>query len=57
MVIVSLPNVPVFFDVIERGDLYAVLRNRTSGDEFVVTERTFREFRTVTHPSIRKSRI
>jgi hypothetical protein len=57
MVIVSLPNVPVFFEVIERGDLYAVLRNRTSGDEFVVTERTFREFKTVTHPSIRKSRI
>jgi hypothetical protein len=57
MVIVSLPNVPIFFEVIERGDLYAVLRNRTSGDEFVVSERTFRKFRTVTHPCIRKSSI
>ena len=51
--IVHLPNSNEFFDVIEEGDLYAVLRNRKTGDEFVVSRRTFREFRTVTHPSVR----
>jgi hypothetical protein len=57
MVIVSLPNAPVFFDVIERGDLYAVLRNRSTLDEFVVSERTYRQFVTVTHPCIKKEKI
>ena len=54
MKIVHLPTSNEFFDVIEEGDLYAVLRHRRSGDEFVVGRRDFRQFVTVTHPCVRK---
>lgn len=53
MKIVTLDTSREFFDVLEEHDLYAVLRNRKTGDEFVVSLRTFREFRTVTHPCVR----
>ena len=53
MKIVTLDTSGELFDVLEEHDLYAVLRNRKTGDEFVVSLRTFREFRTLTHPCMR----
>ena len=53
MKIVHLETSNEFFDVLIEHDLYIVLRHRRSGDEFVVSRRTFREFRTVTHPCVR----
>jgi hypothetical protein len=54
MKVVRLPDHPTFFEVLERKDLYALLRNRDTQEEFVVSERTFRSFIPVTHPCIRK---
>lgn len=48
--IVHLPSSNELFDVLEDHDLFVLLRHRRSGDEFVVSRRTFREFRTLTHP-------
>jgi hypothetical protein len=56
MKIVRLPDHPTFFDVLEKADMYALLRNRSTGEEFVVSERTFRSFVPVTHPCIRKEK-
>lgn len=53
MKIVHLPTSNEFFDVLIERDLFIVLRHRRSGDEFVVSRRTFAQFRTVTHPSTR----
>lgn len=53
MKIVHLPTSNEFFDVLIERDLFVVLRHRRSGDEFVVSLRTFRQFRTVQHPSAR----
>lgn len=56
MRIVTLDTTGELFDVLEERDLYAVLRNRKTGDEFVVSLRTFRQFRTLTHPCTRMER-
>lgn len=56
MKIVHLPTSDEFFDVLIEQDLYIVLRHRRSGDEFVVSRRTFAQFRTLTHPTARITR-
>ncbi len=53
MKLVRLPDSPVFFEVVEKHDLFAVLRNRDTGETFVVSERTFRSFIPLTHPCVR----
>jgi hypothetical protein len=54
MKIVRLPDHPTFFEVLEKEDLYALLRNRDTQEEFVVGWRAFQTFIPVTHPCIRK---
>lgn len=56
MKIVRLPHYTAFFDVLEEKKWYTVLRNRQTGHEFVVTARDFRQFQTVTHPSVTMER-
>jgi hypothetical protein len=52
--IVRLPNRSPFYDVLQNEDTYAELRNRETGEQFVVSARVFREFITVSHPSTTK---
>jgi hypothetical protein len=52
--IVRLPNHPALFDVLMLRDLFAEIRNRQTGEQFVVSLRDFRTFIEVTHPSITK---
>jgi hypothetical protein len=52
--IVRLPNHAALFDVLMLRDLFAEIRNRQTGEQFVVSLRDFRTFIEVTHPSITK---